>query len=33
MMDRGNMKALTTKKRQNRKLSSWEVTQQKLSIK
>ena len=30
MMDRGNLIALTTKKVQNRKFSSWEVTQQNL---
>ena len=33
MMDRGNLIALTTKKGQKRKLSSWEVTQQNLRIK
>ena len=30
MMDRGNLIVLITKKKQNRKLSSWEVTQQNL---
>ena len=30
MMDRRNLRKLTTKKGQNRKLSSWEVTQQNL---
>ena len=33
MMDRGNLIMLTTKKSQNRKLSSWEVTLQNLRTK